>query len=195
MSEHSYLEDLGIQIPDPHPFELTEEERMEKYQKIGAGLEKGKTELLENFSNKYTALKNFFDWLNLVMPNNNYAQLKDSIIESAKCFTDCAASFDTSKMTDEEWCAQWNNDQKFWHKQFEENLTNLFKVSEDVGQEPELETMAEIEIFISEKSEEEQANFHLFCAGFAKFVACKKTIWQNQADGDDGKEKVPVEKK
>jgi len=184
-------------IPDPHPFELSEKERMEKYQHLADGLQKNKDLLSGNFSKKYIALTKFFEWLDLIIPNNKYTDIKINILESAKCFADCIVSFDISKAGNEEWLTSWTNDQVFWHKQFEENLKNLSTILTDIGQHPNEETMSEIKFFIDEKYKEdgeEQASFHIFCHEFASFVACKQAVWKDLDSGDNEREKVLIEK-
>jgi len=180
MAEQFNFENLKIEIPDPHPFELSEQERMEKYQKIAEGLEKIKAEALEDFSNKYDALLDFFDWLDLILPENKYFQEKNRIIESAKCFADCIAGFDPLK--DDEYFEKWNEDQNLWHVEVESAIKEgLPKIINTIGHDPEIELKNEIERLIGED--------HKFFNEFALFIACKQTIWPG-----DKREKVPVEK-
>lgn len=181
MSEQFNFEKLGIKIPNPHSFELSEEERMEKYQKIAEGLEKIKAETLEDFSNKYNALLDFFDWLNLILPENKSLQEKDRIVESAQCFADCIVGFDPLKADDDRYFSEWDEDQKLWHAAVESAIKEgLPKIINEVGQNPEIELKSELDQLISQD--------HKFFNDFALFIACKQTIWPG-----DKREKVPVE--
>jgi hypothetical protein len=180
MSEQFNFENLGVTLPNPHPFELSDEERMEKYQKIAESLEKLKAEALEDFSSKYDALLDFFDWLDLILPENKYSQEKNRIIESAKCFADCIAGFDP--LEDDEYFKKWNEDQNLWHMEVESVIKEgLPKIINAIGHTPELELKNELERLIGED--------HKFFNEFALFIACKQTIWPG-----DKREKVPVEK-
>ncbi len=182
MIEQSNFENFKIEIPDPHPFELSNEERMEKYQKIAEDLKKIKSETLEDFSNKYNALIDFFDWLDLVLPENKYSQEKNRIIESAQCFADCIASFDPLKADDETYFSSWNEDQKIWHAAVESAIKEgLPKIISAVGHNPEIELKSEIEELIGQD--------HKFFNDFSLFIACQQVLGKS-----DGREKVLVEK-
>ncbi len=181
MFEKFNFEGLGSQLPSPHPFELSAKERLEKYPKIAKTLEKLKSENLADFSNKYDTLIDFFDWLALILPENNYAQTKERILESAECFADCIVGFDPLKDDSFEYMKEWNEDQAVWHTALENAIKqDLPEIIEAIGQAPAIELKTELDQLIGEE--------HKFFSNFALFIACKQTIWPG-----DKREKVPVE--
>ena len=186
MVEQFNFENLKIEIPNPYQFELSEKERIEKYQHLADNLKKTKAETLENSSTKYTALMQFFDWLELITPNKKYVHIKDRIVESAKCFTDCIANFDPLKAEDTDYFNKWNENQKFWHAEIENSITrDLPKIIQREGQDPE-NNSDEIKQLIHQP--------HTFFNNFALFVACKQTVWKDLSSGDNERERVLVEK-
>ncbi|MEI8343853.1 MAG: hypothetical protein WCF93_02815 [Candidatus Moraniibacteriota bacterium] len=181
MSEQFHFENVGIEIPKLHPFELSEGERLEKYQGVEKSLRNNEKNF-EKLSNYYFVLMDYFDSLkNLLSPTEyikNIEPYRNGIIETAKCFTDCtvAVNQDFEKASDE----TWREDQALWHSEFEKAVKGVLKIKNQVG-----ENLApEIENALKDFLEKE----HLFFNQFALMVACRETVLP------DDREKVPVEK-
>jgi hypothetical protein len=181
MSQQFHFENLSVEIPDPHSFELSEEERMEKYPAIADGLAENKKDF-EELTKFNFALMDYFDLLeDLISPDQytkNVARFKDRIIETAKFFTDCivALKLDLDKASNKD----WRKDQALWHTEFEKAVKEVAKIKNQLKQGPALEDEPYLEDLFKKE--------HIFFNHFALMVACRQTILP------DDREKIRVEK-